>query len=227
MHRSSPSWRGGRLVLERPPARRAADDEAAIYVLAARTGGLKGALSVHSWIVLKRPGARLRALRQGRLGHRRSAATAMRPTGAGIPTRPVSSHAVHGEEAEQLLPAVRRARSRDYPYAQPRRLPDLARTELQQLRRPRSATRCPDFGGRLPPNAVGRDYAPAWRCRLSPDGRDPHATLGRLAGFSLGARQRPGVPFRRAGCGSRSASSEVRAYGPALGSVCPASSAEP
>ena len=31
--------------------------EAKIYVLSARTGGLKGAISKHSWIVLKKPGA--------------------------------------------------------------------------------------------------------------------------------------------------------------------------
>ena len=58
------------LVLERPGSWREADwssagilptaaseREAVIHVMAARTGGLKGALSTHSWIVAKRAGA--------------------------------------------------------------------------------------------------------------------------------------------------------------------------
>jgi hypothetical protein len=38
-----------------PPA--STEGEAKVYVMAARTGGLKGAISKHSWIVLKKPGA--------------------------------------------------------------------------------------------------------------------------------------------------------------------------
>ncbi len=30
--------------------------EASVYILAARTGGIKGALSLHSWLVIKRAG---------------------------------------------------------------------------------------------------------------------------------------------------------------------------
>ncbi|MEQ9571231.1 MAG: DUF3750 domain-containing protein, partial [Nitratireductor sp.] len=54
-------------LVDRPASWRSADwsssgllpapesSDAAIYVLAARTGGFKGAFSAHSWIVLKRP----------------------------------------------------------------------------------------------------------------------------------------------------------------------------
>lgn len=40
-------------ILPHPPA----SDTASIRILAARTGGLKGAFATHSWIVIKRPGA--------------------------------------------------------------------------------------------------------------------------------------------------------------------------
>ena len=33
-------------------------DAAAVYIMTARTGGMKGAVSSHSWIVLKKPGRR-------------------------------------------------------------------------------------------------------------------------------------------------------------------------
>src|SRR5690606_12949060 len=58
------------MLKDRPPSWRAADwssagilpdpaqnPDAAIYLLAARTGGVKGAVSVHSWLVYKKAGA--------------------------------------------------------------------------------------------------------------------------------------------------------------------------
>ena len=45
-------WSSSGVLLAQPAA-----NDAAIYIMAARTGGLKGALSLHSWLVLKRPGA--------------------------------------------------------------------------------------------------------------------------------------------------------------------------
>lgn len=61
------AWWG---VTERPTSWRNADwssagilprapesDEAAIYVLGARTGGFKGAFSLHTWLVVKKPGS--------------------------------------------------------------------------------------------------------------------------------------------------------------------------
>ena len=44
-------WTSSHLL---PPAREVA--EPALYILAARTGGLKGAVSEHSWIVIKQAG---------------------------------------------------------------------------------------------------------------------------------------------------------------------------
>ena len=74
--------------------------------MAARTGGFKGALSVHSWIVLKKPGEDA-YVRYDKVGWgspvRRNAYAA---DALWYSNRPFVVHAVTGDEAERLLPEV-------------------------------------------------------------------------------------------------------------------------
>lgn len=162
------------------------DREAAIYLMAARTGGLKGALSVHSWIVFKRPGA--------------SAYERYEKVGWGMPVRrnaypadgrwysnmPEIIHAVRGEEAAQLIPRFEAAIA-SYPFA--------ARGNYRLWPGPNSNSfvayllrQVPQFGAVMPPNATGRDFAPGLFAHdWSADGRDLHFTLGGVFGISVGA----------------------------------------
>lgn len=162
-------------------------NEAAIHILAARTGGLKGAVSVHSWIVVSPAGS---------AGYQR-----YDKVGWGSPIRrdgypadafwysnlPFIVHSVTGAKAEALIPKVEAA-IEDYPYA--------GHGGYRIWPGPNSNSfvahvleTVPELGAKLPPNAIGRDFAPGVASiSVSPDWRDLHATLGGYAGFALGAR---------------------------------------
>lgn len=201
-----------------------ADDEAAIYVLAARTGGFKGAFAVHSWIVLKRPGASGYE-RYDKVGWgnpiRRDGYAA---DGRWYSNAPWVVRMVRGEEAEELLPAFDRAIAQ-YPYAE--------RGGYRIWPGPNSNTfvahvlaEVPQFGGRLPPNAVGRDFAPMpGAARLSLEGLILEANLAGVAGISLG-RDR-GLEIHFAGLVAGLDPRHLALTVPALGSIGPALSAEP
>lgn len=189
------SWRGATWTssgLLPPPAA----DDAGIYVLAARTGGLKGALSVHSWIVLKRPGEtsyeRYDKVGWGspiRRNHRDA-------DGYWYSNPPYVVHSVKGEAAEALLPQFDAAIAA-YPYAQPggyRIWPGPNSNSFVA----NVLDAVPGFGGRLPPNAVGRDYTPGLGTfGMTPDGRDFRASLAGYAGFTIGAAS--GIEFHLLG----------------------------
>ena len=113
---------------DRPPSWRSADwtsagilpdpavnEEAAIYLLAARTGGLKGAFSVHSWIVFKKAGA-ANYERYDKVGWgmpvRRNGYAA---DGRWYSKVPQIIHAARGEEAERLIPRFEAAIA-SYPH---------------------------------------------------------------------------------------------------------------
>ncbi|PSM18192.1 DUF3750 domain-containing protein [Nitratireductor sp. StC3] len=161
--------------------------DAAIYVLAARTGGFKGAFSSHSWIVLKRPD--------------RQDYDRYDKVGWGLPVRhngfvadgywysnpPRIVQAITGEAAASLLPVVEAAIA-TYPFA--------GRGDYRIWPGPNSNSfvahvlrRVPQLDVALPANAVGRDYAPGLASvSLSPDRRDLHVTLGGFAGLAVGRR---------------------------------------
>lgn len=162
------------------------DPEAAIYVLAARTGGLKGALSVHSWIVFKKAGPSA-YVRYDKVGWgmpvRRNAYA---PDGRWYSNIPKVVHAVRGEEAVRLIPKVEAA-IETYPYAMRGGYriwpgPNSNSFVAHVLRE------VPELDARMPPNAAGRDYAPGLASlRWLPEG-GVHATLGGLIGFSAGLK---------------------------------------
>ena len=161
--------------------------EPAIYVMAARTGGMKGALSVHSWIVVKKPGASSYD-RYDKVGWGAPVRTNGYPADAfWYSNRPWIVHAVSGEQAAALVPEVEKAIA-DYPYRENggyRIWPGPNSNSFVA----HVLNAVPELGALLPPNAVGRDYAPGWASlRVAPDWRDVHATLGGFAGFAFGAR---------------------------------------
>ncbi|WP_048646093.1 DUF3750 domain-containing protein [Nitratireductor soli] len=163
----------------------ATNADAAIYILAARTGGMKGALSVHSWIVTKKAGAS---------GYER-----YDKVGWGLPVRrnaypadarwysntPFVVALVRGGEAERLIPKVEAAIA-VYPFSN--------RGDYGLWPGPNSNSftahvlrSVPELDAELPPTAVGRDYRPGIIAfDHSPDWSDIHVSLGGLAGFAAG-----------------------------------------
>jgi hypothetical protein len=166
-----------------PPA--TSDTRAAVYLMAARTGGHKGAFAVHSWIVTKEAGA-TQYNRYDKVGWgspvRRNAYPA---DGRWYSNTPWIVHAVHGGEAERLIPEIEAAIA-SYPHAQ--------RGNYRIWPGPNSNTfiayvlrEVPEFGGFLPPNATGRDFAPGpLAIDWSDEAYDLHVTVAGLAGFAIG-----------------------------------------
>lgn len=162
-------------------------DDAAIYVMAARTGGFKGAFSVHTWLVIERPNE--------------DVYTRYEKVGWGSPiridayaadanwysNRPEVIKAVHGKQAADLVADVERAIG-NYPFNN--------RGDYHIWPGPNSNSfvahvlrEVPALGAVLPPHAVGRDYlGPDRWYSVDPDGQDFHVNFGGYAGFSVGVR---------------------------------------
>lgn len=181
------SWRDARwssAEILPPPS---ANDPAAIYIFSARTGGLKGALSEHAWIVVKQPRV-ARYERFDKVGWgapiRRNAYP---PDGLWYSNRPRIVASLAGEAAERAIPAVLAAIA-DYPYAVhggyrifpgPNSNSFVAHV-LQSV---------PQLGASLPSVSVGRDYPVAGHLAwMDPDGREGHVSLFGYAGATLGVR---------------------------------------
>jgi len=162
-------------------------DGAAVHVLAARTGGLKGALSEHSWIVLREAGGR-RFERYDKVGW----GSPIRRDGYAAdarwysnPPRIVAS--LRGAAAEAAIPRVRAAIA-EYPFA--------ARGGYRIFPGPNSNSfvahvlrEVPEIGAVLPPAAVGRDYPTAGRLlRFDREAREVSASLFGYAGVTVGRR---------------------------------------
>lgn len=161
--------------------------QATIHVFSAATGGMKGAVSSHAWIVTKEENA-TSYMRYDKVGW----GTPVRRNGYAPdaywysnPPRVVVS--VSGEAAARLIPKIEAA-IEAYPYAKPggyRMWPGPnSNTFVAHVLRS-----VPELGVVLPPDAVGRDYLPEGRLfAVDPDGRDVHATLYGLLGVSAGLR---------------------------------------
>lgn len=186
---SSADWSATGILLD--PA---ADEEAAAYLMAARTGGLKGAFSVHSWIVMKEPAGR-EYVRYDTVGW----GMPIRRNGYPADARwysndPEIIHSVHGEEAARLIPLFEAAIER-YPYS--------GRGDYRIWPGPNSNSfiayllrEVPEFGAVMPSNAVGRDFAPGFfSADWSPEAWDFHATFGGFLGLAAGLRSGLEVHF--------------------------------
>ena len=164
-----------------------AEKEAVVYVLAARTGGLKGALAVHSWIVYKKAG-NAPYVRYDKVGWgnplRRNGYAA---DGRWYSNDPFVVARLKGEAAAAAIPRIEQAIA-DYPHS--------LRGGYRIWPGPNSNSfvahvlrEVPELGAVLPPNAVGRDYLSGGRIwSIDPDGRDFHFTLYGMAGFAAGVR---------------------------------------
>ncbi|WP_265515698.1 DUF3750 domain-containing protein [Nitratireductor luteus] len=190
-------------IKERPTSWRTADWSASglltaaelspapvIYVLAARTGGLKGALSVHTWIVLKEEGGVYERYDKVGWGSpiRRNAYP---PDGRWYSNPPYLVKAISGDQAKSLIPLVRQAVAA-YPYA--------AQGDYSIWPGPNSNSfvahvlrNVPDLGATMPSNAIGRDYQPDWASFAYDRARGGiRLSLGGLVGV---AASRWGVEF--------------------------------
>ncbi|PHP65178.1 hypothetical protein CSC94_20735 [Zhengella mangrovi] len=166
-----------------PPA--ASLKEPVIHIMAARTGGLKGALAVHSWIVTYDPtdGHYNRYDKVGwGLPVRRNAYPA---DGRWYSNTPFIVKTVRGAEAARLIPKVEAAIAA-YPYN--------FRGGYTIWPGPNSNSfvafvlrRVPDLGAVLPANAVGRDWRPGFiSFDHAPGWTDVHVSLGGVIGLAAG-----------------------------------------
>lgn len=168
--------------------------DAAIYVMAARVGGFKGAFSVHSWIVTKARGASSYN-RYDVVGWGSPVRTNGYPAdGRWYSNEPVILHSITGAAAERLIPDVEAAIA-SYPWSRAGQYvvwpgPNSNSFIAHVLRQ------VPELGARMPPNATGRDYAPGlFDINWSKNTWDLHMTLGGYFGFALGATSGVEVHF--------------------------------
>lgn len=164
-----------------------ASEDAAIYIFSAQTGGLKGAVASHSWIVTKARGDRTYT-RYDKVGWGSPIRRNGYPADAyWYSNEPHMVASVHGAQAERLIPQVEKA-IQGYPYSTPGAYriwpgPNSNTFVAHVLRS------VPEIGAVLPPDAVGRDYLPnGGLFAFDADHRDLHATLYGLVGISAGAR---------------------------------------
>lgn len=170
------------------------DSSAAIYILSARTGRWKGAFSVHSWIVMKRAGAKSYA-RYDVVGWGNPLRmNAYAPDARWYSNEPEILHSIKGQSAETLIGRLESA-ILNYPEAQ--------RGDYVVWPGPNSNSfiayllnEVPDLGLALPSNAVGRDWLPnnKWFI-LDPDGKNLQVSLFGVAGFAIGVRHGVEINF--------------------------------
>ncbi len=163
----------------------AEEHEASIRVMAARTGGLKGALSVHTWLLLKREGA-ARYDRYDVVGWGDPVRRNWRPPdGRWYSNEPLAVYTLKGEEAARLIPEVEAAigayrwsENGSYRIWPGPNSNTFVATVLAAV---------PELGVELPSTAIGRDYpAGPWLFRTPTGGWS--LSLGGVAGLTLGPR---------------------------------------
>ena len=166
-----------------PPA---AVPGAAIHVLSARTGGLKGAAAVHSWIVWKRAGARAWSRADVVGWGRPLRRDAYAPDGRWFSNDPAVVGSVTGARAARLVPAVETAIDA-YLWQGPGAYriwpgPNSNTFVAHVLRE------VPALGLTLPPNAAGKDWIGPGLVAMRDAGGDLHLSAGGYAGLSVGRR---------------------------------------
>lgn len=162
-------------------------EDAVVHVMAARTGRWKGALSVHSWLVIKQKGAQ-RYTRYDVVGW----GTPVRVNAYAADARwysnePQIIHTARGDVAEALILELERA-IYAYRYAE--------RGDYVIWPGPNSNSfvahvldQVPETGWVLPANAVGRNWLGngEW-VRIDPDGMNIQVSINGYAGFAIGTR---------------------------------------
>jgi hypothetical protein len=162
----------------------AAEPGARVLVFSGRTGGWKGAVAVHSWIVLKRENAP-RWTRYDVVGWGNPVrVNGWAADGKWYGDMPTVIADIKGAEAAALIPKIEAA-IKDYQYANA--------GDYRIWPGPNSNTfvatvlrAVPEIGVMLPPNAIGRDFRPRPYAGPSDSGTGIEASLWGVLGVKLG-----------------------------------------
>lgn len=175
----SADWSSAGILPPKPAA-----DEAKIYVLSARTGGMKGAFATHSWIVIKPKG--------------QTTYDRYEVVGWGVPLRknaydadgkwysniPKINHEISGDRAAKLIPQLEQTIA-NYPWRN--------RGDYTLWPGPNSNSfvasvlrDVPALSAHTPTSAVGRDYPTDGRWFGRNKNGTYFATLGGYAGVAFG-----------------------------------------
>jgi hypothetical protein len=181
------SWREANWTSSKQLPDPSASREAAIYIFSAKTGGLKGSIASHAWIVLKDEGAQSYE-RYDKVGWGNPIRRNGYPADAfWYSNQPRLVAMIKGNEAQALLPKIRQVIA-DYPFAQSGGYtiypgPNSNSFIAHILRH------VPEIGAVLPPDATGRDYlTDGGYLFIAPDGKDFSLSLKGYAGLSVGLR---------------------------------------
>ncbi len=164
---------------------RARDFPAArLLVLSARTGGWKGVVAVHSWIVLKPKDARSWT-RYDVVGWDNPVRiNGWAPDGRWFGDRPVVVADISGGAAEALIPKVQAAikgyafaHTGDYRVWPGPNSNTFVATVLRAV---------PEIDETMPPNAVGRDFRPLPYAGITDSGTGLEASLWGVLGLKVG-----------------------------------------
>ena len=161
----------------------AAHPEARVLVMAGRTRGWKGAVAVHSWIVIKRENERAGAATTSPAGAVRCGSTGGRRT-SGSANMARRSSTSRARRPQALIPRIEAA-IKEYRYAN--------YGDYRIWPGPNSNTfvatvlrAVPELEATLPPNAIGRDYRPWPYAGLTDSGTGVEANLWGVLGVKLG-----------------------------------------
>jgi hypothetical protein len=165
-----------------PPA--AQHPGARVLILSGRTGGWKGVLAVHSWIVIKREHAD-RWTRFDVVGWGNPVRiNGWAPDGRWYGDRPRVIADIREEEAQNLIPQIEAA-VKEYQFANV--------GDYRIWPGPNSNTftatilrSVPQLGAALPSNAIGRDFRPSFYVGATDSGTGFEVNLAGLVGFKVG-----------------------------------------
>jgi hypothetical protein len=164
---------------------RAADYKPArVLIMSGQTGGWKGTVAVHSWVVLKRENARTWT-RYDVVGWGNPVRTnGWAPDGRWYGNTPTVLADVSGPEAAALIPRIEEAvkgyqfaNSGDYRLWPGPNSNTFVATVLRAI---------PELGVVMPPNAIGRDYRPSPYLGLTDSGTGIEASLFGVLGVKIG-----------------------------------------
>jgi hypothetical protein len=158
--------------------------QARVMVMNGRTGGWKGVVALHSWIVFKREGAQ-NWTRYDVVGWGKPVRqNGYPPDGRWYGNSPTVLADISGAQAAALIPKIEEAvKSYQYANAGDYRIwpgPNSNTFVASVLRA------VPELGVAMPPNAIGRDFRPMPYAGLSDSGTGIEASLWGLLGVKVG-----------------------------------------
>jgi len=157
---------------------------ARVLIMSGQTGGWKGTVAVHSWVVLKRENSRSWT-RYDVVGWGNPVRTnGWAPDGRWYGNMPTVLADVSGAEADALIPRIEDAVTGyafanygDYRLWPGPNSNTFVATVLRAI---------PELGVTMPPNAIGRDYRPYLYVGLTDSGTGIEASLWGVLGLKIG-----------------------------------------